>query len=615
MPRPDSCRRGVGAGLARPTGVVAAIAAAVVLLGAGTAPAAVTAPVYDAKGRLVDTPFAQPTAEPELDEKEAIQIALANPKIRDWVERYPQDGLTKTGDFDDESGVWTIKVWSDLPKAGQIVLARVEDATGRVTEAWTGPQVAWGMARGYKGLFGRQLNEPWFWFPFCVLFFVGLADLRRLRSLRNLDLLVLLSFTVSWWFFNRGEPFTSVPLFYPPLVYFLARMAWVGFRGRPARESRPVWPVWVLVAATVFLLGFRTTLNLTATQPNVIDVGYAGVVGAQRIVGEGQSPYGHFPVEEGDECGPADSYGRVRDRVQTNGRCESAIGNGDTYGPITYLAYIPGYLIFGWEGKWDELPAAHFTTLLVDGLVIVGLALVGRRFGGTRLAATLAFGWAAFPFTQYVSNTNSNDAIMPLLLVWGFLFVSSAPVRGFAVGLAGWAKFAALLLVPLWASFPNGLKRPRALVLFAAGFALATLLAFWVLLLEPDPLHAARVFWDRTFGYQLDRDAPWSLWDWGVYPGYPDLKIVQQVLQVVAIAAALAVGFVPRRKTPLQLAALTAAILVVFQLTLSYWFYTYIPWFVPFVLFALFAPALRAPEEPVPPEHDRETRELVGAPS
>lgn len=584
------------------------------LLAAG-ASAAVTAPVYDAKGRLVDTPFAPESPEPRLDEQRAIDLALAFPKIRDWVDGYPQKGLTENADFEDDKRVWTVKVWSDRPDAGQIVLARVDDETGKVTEAWTGPQVAWGMARGYKGLFGRQLNEPWFWFPLCAVFFVGLADLRRLRSLRNLDLLVLLSFTASWWFFNRGEPFTSVPLVYPPLLYLLGRMAWVGFRGRAQPGSRPVWPIWVLVAATVFLFGFRTTLNLTATRPNVIDVGYAGVVGAQRIAGEGRSPYGSFPVEEGEECGTADSYGRVRDRVQTNGRCESAIGNGDTYGPVTYLAYVPGFAIFGWEGKWDELPAAHLTTLMVDALVLLGLALVGRRFGGARLAATLPFAWAAFPFTQYVSNTNSNDALMPLLLVWGFLFVTSAPARGLFVGLAGWAKFAALLLVPLWASFPNGLKRPKALVLFAGGFLLATLLAFWVLLLEPDPLHAARVFWDRTFGYQLDRETPWSLWDWGVYPGYPDLKIVQQALEVVAIVAALLVGFLPKRKSPLQLAALTAAVLLVFQLTLSYWFYTYIPWFVPFVAFALFAPAIWPPERSVPEEHDRETRELVGAPS
>ena len=89
---------------------------------------------------------------------------------------------------------------------------------------------------------------------------------------------------------------------------------------------------------------------------NVIDVGYSGIIGADRIV-HGQSPYGHFPVEDPQpKCGPADSEGEVRDRIQTNGRCETANPLGDTYGPVSYLAYIPGYAIFGWSHKWDGLP-------------------------------------------------------------------------------------------------------------------------------------------------------------------------------------------------------------------------------------------------------------------
>jgi hypothetical protein len=44
----------------------------------------------------------------------------------------------------------------------------------------------------------------------------------------------------------------------------------------------------------------------------------------------------------------------------------------------------------------------------------------------------------------------------------------------------------------------------------------------------------------------------------------------------------------------LQLAALTAALLIGFELVLTYWFYTYIPWFFPFAAFALLAPRERA---------------------
>ena len=123
----------------------------------------------------------------------------------------------------------------------------------------------------------------------------------------------------------------------------------------------------------------------------------------------------------------------------------------------------------------------------------------------------------------------------------------------------------------------------------------ATLAAFSILLLEPDPAHAARVFWDRTFGWQVGRDSPFSIWGWGQYraKGVPDLHVVQQVLEVLVVAGALLVAFVPRRKSILQLAALTAAVLIGFELVLTHWFYLYIPWSFPFVAFAFLSPRAR----------------------
>jgi hypothetical protein len=366
----------------------------------------------------------------------------------------------------------------------------------------------------------------------------------------------------------------------------------------------------VLAAATVFLAGFRIGLNVEAS--NVIDVGYAGVIGADRI-SNGQSPYGHFPVEDDlKACGPAGADGEVRERIQENGRCESANPRGDTYGPVAYAAYLPGYWLFGWTGRWDDLPAAHFTSIAWDLVCIVGLALVGRRYGGTRLAATLAFAWVAYPFTQYVSSSNTNDAILPAFLIWGFWLASSSPARGAAVALSGLTKFASLILAPLWLTYRG--SRPA----FVAGFAGAAALALSVVLLEPSPVEGAREFWNRTVGWQLGRESPFSVWDWGQYhaAGIPDLHLVQRVLQVLLVSAAVAVAFVPRRKSPLQLAALTGALLVGFQLVLTHWFYLYIPWFFPFAAFAVLAvpaaaaaPPAGAEEEPA----DRETRELVAA--
>src|SRR5207247_1857835 len=82
------------------------------------------------------------------------------------------------------------------------------------------------------------------------------SDLRRPPTPRNLARLALLSFSVSFWYFNRGDVFTSVPLVYPPLLYLLGRMVWSCWRGRLATGAAPVWPVWLLAAATVFTAGF-----------------------------------------------------------------------------------------------------------------------------------------------------------------------------------------------------------------------------------------------------------------------------------------------------------------------------------------------------------------------
>ena len=65
-------------------------------------------------------------------------------------------------------------------------------------------------------------------------------------------------------------------------------------------------------------------------------------------------------------------------------------------------------------------------------------------------------------------NANSNDTIMPAILVWGFWLATSAFTRGATIALAGWTKFAALLLAPLWLTYPNGL-RPRSALKFAIG--------------------------------------------------------------------------------------------------------------------------------------------------
>jgi hypothetical protein len=586
------------AGLRRAPTRAAALAATLVALVAGGTATAQTTSTPDAAGP-VETPLAPDDTRPGLTEQAAVDAVLAYPKVARWLERYPPDPVTD-GSFDRRTQKWTIHVWSG--EAGEVARGVVADADGRVTEAWTGPQVAWKMARGRPGAFGGKLLTSWeVWLALSAVFLVGLIDLRRPLTVRTLDLLALLSFGVSLVFFNRGEVFRSAALVVPPLVYLLARTAWIGFRpdARPA-PVRSRWPVWALAAATLFLVGFRVGLNIDQGR-TVIDVGYAGVIGADRIL-DGRAPYGTMPVTDGlTACGPAGADGEIRERIQSNGRCESANPRGDTYGPVAYLTYVPAVLALGWSGRWDELPAAHATSIAFDLLALAALALIGRRLGGSRLAATLAFGWAAYPFTAYALMSNTNDAIMPALLLLGFWLASSPVARGAATALASFTKFASLILAPLWLTYRTGLH-PGQLARYAAGFGVATVAAFSVLLLEPSLVDAVRTFWDRTLGFQLGRDSPFSIWGWGQYHarGIPDLASLQTVVQVCVIALAGVAAVLPREKGPLELAALTAALLLAFELTLTHWSYLYLPWVLPFVLLALTLPRARPAEAPAP---------------
>ena len=56
--------------------------------------------------------------------------------------------ITRTADFDPKTNVWTVRV-NDYA-AGEVAQVTIDDASGRVTEALAGPQVAWQIARGAK---------------------------------------------------------------------------------------------------------------------------------------------------------------------------------------------------------------------------------------------------------------------------------------------------------------------------------------------------------------------------------------------------------------------------------------------------------------------------------
>jgi hypothetical protein len=470
-----------------------------------------------------------------LTGNQVAAIAARVPKIVAERRRHPG---SYSNVFLKGPGRWQVSFYDRSKPPKEIAQAYVDDATGRTTEAWTGPQVAWTMARGYPGAFGRKVNSPWVWIPLTLLFLAPFIDVRRPLRMLHLDLLALAAFGVSVAFFNDANIDVSVPLAYPLLVYLLGRMLWIGLRGRDRAGGERLHlnvPVSWLAVALVFLVGFRVGLNVTNS--NVIDVGYAGVIGADHLAA-GDPLWNHFPADN---------------------------QHGDTYGPVAYAAYVPADLAFGWSGRWDDLPAAHAAAIAFDIACMLLLWLIGRRIRGPGLGVVLAYAWAAFPFTLYALDTNVNDALVAALVLGAVWTAGSPARRGTFVALAGMAKFAPLALAPLFAT--QGPRRGIRSFAIAFGAVVAACLLVVV------AYGGLRPFYDRTLGFQASRGSPFSVW--GLY-GW---TTAQTIVQSAAVVLAVAVALVRRRRDVVGLGALAAAVLIALQLGITHWFYLYIVWF------------------------------------
>ena len=533
-------------------GAAGALAAIVIALLVAVAPAA--AQTSGAKAAPVDPnalvqPPSMDTAPPghKMTGRQVQRLADAVPKIvrerKKFKDSYP-------GVFEKGTTRWQVSYYSRDKPPREIGQVTIDDFSRRVTESYVGYKVAWTMARGYAGAFGRKVNSAWIWIPLTLLFLAAFIDPRKPFRVLHLDLLVLAGFGVSLAFFNDAQIGVSVPIIFPLLAYLLARMLWVGVRSRPERDPErrivPLVPVTWLAIAVVFLLGFRIGLNVTNS--NVIDVGYSGVLGADKLAG-GQPLYGGWPKQ--DE-------------------------HGDTYGPVTYAAYVPFVKALGFSGRWDDLPAAHGAAIAFDLLSVLLLLLVGRRIRGPDLGWALAFAWCSFPFTLYVANCNSNDALVSVFVLLA-LYVAAAPVqRGAAVALGGLTKWATLALGPLFALHHRSGWRTVAAYCLAFGACL-------MLAVTPIAAHGQSLsfVYDRTLGFQADRGAPFSIW--GLY----GLDSGQRIWQGGAVVLALAIAVVPRRRDIVGLAACAAAVIIALQMGATYWFYLYLVWFFPLVMVAL----------------------------
>jgi Glycosyltransferase family 87 len=425
------------------------------------------------------------------------------------------------------------------------------------------------------------------WYTFCVLFPLPFLDLRRPFRLLHLDLVVLVAIGIWPLKASLGTepPAWTASITVAGLIYLLVRLLAYGFR--PGRKRGPLVPLvpvtWLAVA--VVLLGGSRIASLFVRPAYVSDVGVATVLGADRI-GNGQGLY------DG-------GLGRVW-------------RHGDTYGPVTYLAYVPFEQVWPWTGgrtvNWFRAPrSARVAAAAFDLLTLLGLFLLGRRLRagpeGTVLGLALAFAWESYPYSLLVLRFSFNDCLVGLTPLAALLALGSPAGRGALTAIAAATKFAPAALAPLLAT-GTGERRLRSSLLFAAAFAAVTVALFVPFI----PDGGLRELYDRTIGYQEVRTGWVRIW-----ASVPRLDWLQTVSQVLVAGLALLVAFVPRRRTPAQVTALAGALIIAVQLVGRNWSAAYALWFAPLAFAGLFAAYDSRARVPAPQWSRRRRERRVGA--
>ena len=324
--------------------------------------------------------------------------------------------------------------------------------------------------------------------PLCLLFLAPFVDPRRPLRLLHLDLLVLLSFGVAQLLFNAGELDLWVPAVYPVLGYLLVRLLLAGFR--PRERTRAADPLRQgCVAARrprlVLVVG-RIVLNLVDS--DVIDVGYASVVGGASVWLHGQGDRrlrpAHFPRLRPVRAAVA--RGR---RLGHGSRRRTPPPSPSTCSPCSGWCWSGRGMRTGREGRTLGLALGYaWVPSLLDLRPPVEHQ---RRAGGDAARSTRCWPWARPRAAACV------------------------------VGLAAAAKFFPLALAPLFAT-GTGDRRPGSLLRFGAAFVVVCVGRGGAV---PARRRAARDV-GRHMGYQLGREAPFSLW--GLHPS---LGWLQDVLQ------------------------------------------------------------------------------------
>ncbi len=396
---------------------------------------------------------------------------------------------------------------------------------------------------------GYEVNQPTWFYLSTLLIIAVYFRFTRFFSLRNLDLVLLLSASPGLIFVTSSVPMHQTAghawLFVVACLFLLRLFLDPLLNRRPylGQNLNPQGLAFLCVAAFAFLMTKAITESLpVATQETVAR--------AQDIITRTATD----PPQPGM--------------------------NPPSAGPAAPLLATVGHLVF------EDL-AARILAILAHAAVIVGLWFIGRNlFADKTLGLAMATLYLLLPCTAY--NVGEFNHVLPTaLIVWAFVYHRRPVVSGILLGLACGTLLFPVFLLPIWAAYYG---RKGSLRFVSALLGVACVLLASLALTSID----SNSFLRKTIGtINVVLSGFSNVAEQGGFWADVDYLSVYRLPVMVAYSVMLLVMTVwPKERSVEVLIAQSAAAIVGTQLWYTQKGGVYLLWYLPIMLMVIFRPRL-----------------------
>lgn len=400
------------------------------------------------------------------------------------------------------------------------------------------------------------------WFYLSLLLSIAIFfRFDRILSLRNLDLILLLSISPGLLFLSDHPTLGNVWLFVGTGLFVIRMSVDCFFQRRPRGEQNlnSFGMAFLCVSIFAFLMIRVFTEKPAAETIQTVKQADSLLSMQDASVNENQ---------KAPEAGPT-----ARLLAAPVVPLSTAMVNGTKAADTTDDSMDPSTL------------AARIMAILAHAFVVVGLIIIGKvHFANTQIGLAMALFYLLLPCTAY-DVSKANHVLPAALLVWAFVTYQKPMLSGIFMGLACGAMFFPVFLLPLWASFywKNGLKR------FAlSGSVVGIILLLSLLLTSVD---------HYSFTKQTIGSIDWSVLKFeggqkipGFWSAYDSAYRIPVFVGFVLLIACLTIW--PRRKNLGHLMSHTTAIIVATLLWYPQLGSVYLLWYLPMFLMVVFRPRL-----------------------